>query len=85
MSDLERQYSGEKSIAQTKVHDDHENEDPEYAEYLVLAEEYTGDKMKRLTVSRAFLWLRASMSAELITSACHRLPGCPPADFYLHV
>jgi hypothetical protein len=55
MSDLERQYSGEKSIAQTKVHDDHENEDPEYAEYLVLAEEYTGDKMKRLTVSHACL------------------------------
>lgn len=53
MSDLERQHSnGEKSITKAHINDGMENEDPEYAEYLILAEEYTGEKMKKLTVSR---------------------------------
>lgn len=51
MSDIERQHSGEKSITKAHISSDFENDDPEYAEYLILAEEYTGEKMKKLTVS----------------------------------
>lgn len=53
MSDLERQNS-EKSISHIKIQSELEEVDPEYAEYLVLAEEYTGEKMKKLTVSQAY-------------------------------
>ena len=53
MGDLERQFSGEKSLAHDKVQGDLENDDPEYSEYLALAEEYSGDKLKKLTVSGA--------------------------------
>ncbi len=51
MGDLERQLSGEKSIGNEVIQNGVENDDPEYAEYLILAEEYTGDKLKKITVS----------------------------------
>jgi hypothetical protein len=50
MSDLERAYSGEKDVVKAHVQDESEHDDPEYTEYLVLAEAYTGEKMRKLTV-----------------------------------
>ena len=42
----------EKDLAATDVKGDvGEYDDPEYSEYLSLAEEYSGDKLKKLTVS----------------------------------
>jgi hypothetical protein len=42
----------EKGLAATDVKGDvGEYDDPEYSEYLSLAEEYSGDKLKKLTVS----------------------------------
>jgi len=41
----------EKGLAATDVKADVvEYDDPEYSEYLALAEEYSGDKLKKLTV-----------------------------------
>lgn len=42
----------EKGLAATDIKGDvAEHDDPEYTEYLVLAEVYSGDKLKKLTVS----------------------------------
>jgi len=41
----------EKGLVATDVKGDVEHDDPEYTEYLALAEEYSGDKLKKLTVS----------------------------------
>jgi hypothetical protein len=42
----------EKGLAATDVKGDvGEYEDPEYSEYLASAEDYSGDKLKKLTVS----------------------------------
>ena len=42
----------EKGLAAIDVKGDvGEYDDPEYSEYLALAEEYSGDKLKKLTVS----------------------------------
>jgi hypothetical protein len=50
MAELERRLTVEKDLAHDTVKADLEQDDPEYTEYLALAQEYSGEKLKKLQV-----------------------------------
>lgn len=55
MADIERHFTPEKDLTVTTLKGESEYEDPEYAEYLALTEEYSGDKLKKLQVSVIYI------------------------------
>jgi hypothetical protein len=73
----------EKSLAAIDIDGgiDPEHDDPEYAEYLALMDEYTGDKLKKLTVSR-MVQSSIAMIADFL--AQDRLESRSPAHFHIH-
>jgi hypothetical protein len=72
----------EKDLVSSKVdaEADLENDDPEYREYLALAEVYSGDKLKKLTVCTT----SSLASSEPDMAAPNRLASGSTTHLHLH-